>query len=131
MSYAVKNLEVRGPDFLGHDITWSDPDGEGFRLELHMSEQPASAPHRQRWYYEFRDYDWSKPDPHVGAIFRGDDYETVYGEDDEIVRSLLGFLSLQPSDTDTEYFDSYTERQIAWMEERAETLSMYAIDEEE
>lgn len=133
MPYAMKNLEVRGPDFMGHSITWTDPDGEGFRLELHMSDKPASRFDRQRWQYVLWDENWAAPLGQLqkAPIFSSDDFETIYAEDEEIVRTLLSFLSLRPGDTDSEYFDSYTERQIAWRDERAETLSMYAIDEEE
>jgi hypothetical protein len=122
------NLDVHGPDFMGHDITWSDPDGEGFTLKIGLTTKPASSLSRQRWTYIFWDTSWSND-----SIFFDDDFETsvMQGEDDEIVRSLLGFLSLQDGDTDSEYFDSYTERQLAWRDERAETLSLYAMDEEE
>jgi hypothetical protein len=133
-------LDVRGPDFMGHSITWTDDDGEGFSLEIHMfvSDDPskrASSPGRIRWSYTLHDNGWRPGDESAqlyGApIFEGDEYETTYLEDDEIVRSLLVFLSLQDGDTDSEYFDSYTERQIAWRDERAETLSLYAMEDDE
>lgn len=128
-------IDVRGPDFMGHDITWTDGNGEGFRLEIHMANRPASSPNRQRWRYEFHDDGWRPGDESAqlyGApIFSSDDFETPYVDDEaEIVRGLLGFLSLQDGDTDSEYFDNYTERQIAWRDERAETLSLYAMEEE-
>lgn len=130
-------LDVRGPDFMGHDITWTDGDGEGFRLEIKMADRPASEPHRQRWSYTFDDHNWTPPsgdDLSVQRIFSGDDFESpiVFSDDaGYVVQELLGFLSLNDGDTDKEYFDSYSERQIAWRDERAETLSMYVMEDDE
>lgn len=128
-------IDVRGPDFMGHSITWTDDDGEGFRLEIHLANRPASSPNRQRWRYALKDEQWAKGnDPEMAVVFEGDDFETsmmVTEDDAAIVRGLLGFLSLQDGDTDSEYFDNYTERQIAWRDERAETLSLYAMELEE
>src|SRR3990170_128347 len=45
---------------------------------------------------------------------------------DRAVVELLGFLSLDEGDTDDEFFDSYTPRQIAWRDARAQDLSMDA-----
>ncbi len=36
--------------------------------------------------------------------------------------ALLGFLTLQKGDTDTEYFDNYTPRQLAFARNEAEDL---------
>lgn len=123
-------IDVRGPDFLGHSIIWTDDDGEGFRLEIHVANRPPSSPNRQRWNYVFVDESWrGEMIENRTPIFEGDDFETPYLDDEsEIVRGLLGFLSLQDGDTDSEYFDSYTERQIAWRDERAETLSLCSLD---
>ena len=32
----------------------------------------------------------------------------------DAAKSLLGFLTLRPGDTDAEYFDDYTPQQLAW-----------------
>ena len=64
-------------------------------------------------------------------IFEGSDFACSPMDaidSDACVASLLGFLSLRPGDTDDEYFDGYTERQIAWRDEHAEDLSMIVHD---
>ncbi|WP_084965911.1 hypothetical protein [Thermoactinospora rubra] len=43
-------------------------------------------------------------------------------------RTVLSFLTLREGDTDAEYFASYTRAQIAWRDEFAEELSLYAMD---
>ena len=68
------------------------------------------------------------------VIFSGDDYGCAPSEavdSDESLRGLLGFLSLQPGDTDDEYFDDYTKDQMAFAESYGEELSLYALKEEE
>ncbi len=35
----------------------------------------------------------------------------------------MGFLTLRPGDTDQEYFDGYTDNQLQYADEHAETLS--------
>lgn len=62
------------------------------------------------------------------VIFEGTDYSTwpvTYGD---AARGVLGFLTLRPGDTDAEFFDSYTPEQIAWRDEHAEDLSIFALD---
>lgn len=68
--------------------------------------------------------------PEGDTVFEGADY-AVPGiiDDDECLRGLLGFLTLKPGDTDSEYFDKYTPEQMAWVELNAENLSMYGFDE--
>jgi hypothetical protein len=63
------------------------------------------------------------------VIFDGDDFRTgCWAEVDyaEAARSLLGFLTLREGDTDADYFDRYTPEQLAWRDEYAEGLSIYA-----
>jgi len=63
-------------------------------------------------------------------IFSGDDFHVsplVAIDSDECYQHLMTFLTLRPGDTDEEYFDDYTERQMEFAEEHAETLSIYAI----
>lgn len=81
---------------------------------------------KSRIGYEFRD-------PTGRILFKGDDY-FVPGvvDDDESLRGLLGFLTLRPGDTDAEYFDGYTDSQMAFAESSdAEYLSMYAHEVDE
>jgi hypothetical protein len=43
-------------------------------------------------------------------------------DSDHAVASLMGFLTLQPGDTDQEYFDKYTEVQKTYCQQHAEYL---------
>jgi hypothetical protein len=68
----------------------------------------------------------------IVPIFEGEDFagSPLHADDsDETLRSLLGFLTLRPSDTDREYFENYTERQMDFVRNHAEALSMFALDE--
>lgn len=65
----------------------------------------------------FLRYRFCAPDGTV--LFSGKDfgvprYEAI--DSDAAVRSLLGFLTLKPGDTDQDYFDSYTPEQLEWCE---------------
>jgi len=65
------------------------------------------------------------------VLFRGEDFacSPCYAIDsDECVASLMGFLTLRPGDTDSNYFDAYTPGQLAYAEKHAETLAMAVID---
>jgi len=62
-----------------------------------------------------------------GVVFTGEDFacSPCHAIDSpEAMAAILGFLSLKPGDTDEDYFDHYTEKQRAWMEARAEELSL-------
>jgi hypothetical protein len=64
---------------------------------------------------------------HWGLVFSGEDFacSPCHAIDSpEAMAAILGFLSLKPGDTDPEYFDDYTPKQRAWMEARAEDLSL-------
>ena len=47
---------------------------------------------------------------------------------DETVKSLMGFLTLRPGDTDKEYFEKYTPAQVEYCEQHAESLSCAVFD---
>jgi hypothetical protein len=67
-----------------------------------------------------------------GVVFEGSDFRCspAYAIDsDGCLRSLLGFLTLHPGDTDPEYFDSYTPEQLAYCANDAEWLSVYADED--
>jgi len=56
-------------------------------------------------------------DFHCSPLHAVDSPATAYG--------ILGFLSLRPGDTDREYFDSYTPKQLAWCQSsRADELAL-------
>jgi len=96
--------------------TWQADD---FSLDLFYA---GTGWGRVRLAYEFRDRD--------EVIFAGNDFypSPLHSYDgDAAVAALLGFLSLRPGDTDREYFDRYTHRQLAWAYARAETLQRAAL----
>lgn len=47
-------------------------------------------------------------------------------DDDEAVGAVLQWLTLRPGDTDDDFFDDYTERQLEFAEQNGETLSLFA-----
>lgn len=66
-------------------------------------------------------------------LFVGDDFSPPPSQSidsDESLRSLLGFLTLRPGDTDSEYFEKYTDAQRAFAESEAEDLSFWGLDVE-
>lgn len=68
------------------------------------------------------------------TIFEGEDYGCSPRnpiDSDEALRGLMGFLTLRPGDTDPEYFEGYTPRQLEWAETHGEELSLYAIETSE
>ncbi len=68
-------------------------------------------------------------------IFEGRDYRPsplIESNSRESACQLLTFLTLQPGDTDKEYFDKYTEKQMAWARSWAcEQLSSEAQDDQD
>lgn len=65
-------------------------------------------------------------------IFEGDNYRiSVFDkkDDDATIATLLSFLSLRKGDTNKEYFDNYTEKQLAFSEEHGEELSIIIYDQ--
>jgi len=65
------------------------------------------------------------------TLFEGEDHgcplHTAIDSDDA-VRSIMGFLTLRPGDTDSEYFESYTPEQLAYAEQHAEALSLEVMN---
>lgn len=68
-------------------------------------------------------------------IFAGDDFSgsPLHADDSlETVAGLLGCLTLKPGDTDREYFEKYTPKQMNWCQSfRCETLGMIQVELEE
>lgn len=64
-------------------------------------------------------------------LFSGEDYgvSPMHSLDsDESLRGLVGFLTLQPGDTDDEYFEVYTPEQLEWAENEAESLQEWGME---
>jgi hypothetical protein len=104
---------------------------DGFRLDLwdtgHTDEYGKSILH-------YALFDEQQPNG-KGIVFEGTGYRPspLHAIDsDESVAGILSFLSLGEGDTDSEYFDNYTETQLTWRDsQRREELSMIAHELEE
>jgi hypothetical protein len=67
----------------------------------------------------------------TSVLFKGDDFSCgpMHSIDsDECVRSLMGFLTLRPGDTDREYFRNYTPKQLDYTSKHAEALDLAVMD---
>jgi hypothetical protein len=94
--------------------------------------------------YTLRTWDTNRTDSHGKSllgyelsdgggqvIFGGEDFRcspVVALDSDDCLRSLLGFLTLRPGDTDADYFADYTADQMAFAESDAESLSLYTLE---
>ena len=111
-----------------HIRTWTNP--AGFRLDLWDT---GKTDNLGKTILHYALYDETVGE--LGkVIFEGSDFacSPMHSIDgDKTVASLLGFLSLRPGDTDAEYFENYTQAQVAWCDARAEELSMLALELEE
>lgn len=66
-------------------------------------------------------------------IFEGNDFHCSPMnaiDSDEIVAALLGFLALRPGDTDKNYFDDYSLKQMQFANDYGELLSCIVYDME-
>lgn len=76
-------------------------------------------------------YAFRTPMPDDEELFVGEDFSAspLHALDsDETLRALLGFLTLRPGDTDSEYFESYTPEQMAFAEGPAEELQVFGME---
>jgi hypothetical protein len=65
-------------------------------------------------------------------LFYGEDFAGPHlAVTDETLRGLLTFLTLRPGDTDREYFDDYTEEQLAYADSEAEYHSLWSQEDGE
>ena len=100
-------------------------DGPKFTLKLYNLNQKDWNWGKWILGYEFYQDDeliFSGQDFHCSPMYAIDSYDSAM--------SLMGFLTLRPGDTDSEYFDEYTTRQLEFCDEHAETLAMYPYDHE-
>jgi hypothetical protein len=99
-----------------------DVDIDGCRLR--MWDTNTTNEGRSTLAYVFQDRDGK-------VLFGGADYGCAPGDaidSDGAVRNLIGFLTCKPGDTDDEYFEHYTERQMEFAETDAEELSLWAME---
>lgn len=101
-------------------------DGKPFELRLFETDRYDERTHR--WYLGYELLHGGKP------IFDGEDFSPSpmhEVDSDEAVAHLLSFLSLQPGDTDDEYFENYIPEQLEWAKAHGEELSWIAMEMEE
>jgi len=96
---------------------------DGFTLRIFDFPFPQRG--SRRYYgYEFKDG--------RKVIFEGKDFGPGYAiapDSLEAVYGLLGFLSVQEGDTDKEYFEKYTAKQMEWVRSgRCEELNLLVHD---
>jgi hypothetical protein len=73
-------------------------------------------------------------DKDLVVLFMGNDFNpsVLHAWDgNDSIASLMGFLTLRPGDTDSEYFEHYTPEQLTYCDEHAESLSLVAYSWEE
>lgn len=81
----------------------------GYRLEAHAPHLTKHSKHGEKW-----------------LLFEGEDFacSPLHAIDsDEMIRSLMSFLTLRPGDTDAEYFANYTQVQLDYCSQDAESLA--------
>lgn len=101
-----------------------DVDVDGFRLRL-WDTQTYDHLNKSLLGYEFCAKDGT-------VLFKGEDFgcSPLHAIDsDETLRSILGFLTLRPGDTDADYFADYTPEQLSFAEGEAESLSLWGMDD--
>lgn len=101
--------------------TWYSEDG---RFYIDLWDTTKNRGGRSILAYRFVDEEFGSDPIFFGVDFCCSPMNAI--DSDETIRSLLTFLSLQKGDTDSEYFEGYTETQIQWRDSHAETLAMVA-----
>jgi hypothetical protein len=99
---------------------------EGYRL-LVWDTYKRMEPNHSRLGFAFYAPGASEP------LFLAEDFgcsSCIAVDSDACLRSLMGFLTLKPGDTDAEYFENYTAAQLAFAQDAAEYLSVWADDSE-
>lgn len=106
-------------ELIRHCIFFPYPFGMGPIFHLHLYDTGRSDPREGKTILAYR------LSTKAGTIFEGQDFgcSSFHAIDsDACVKSLMGFLCLQPGDTDKEYFENYTAEQLAFCHEHAEAL---------
>ena len=88
------------------------------RVYVKVTEYNPAGEGRIRWQYTLCSNDQ--------CLFHGDDFSSPhFWSEEQVLYSLLGFLTLKPGDTDAEYFATYTPDQLEWANDCAcEALAM-------
>jgi hypothetical protein len=102
---------------MDHLRTWTDPDGHGFKLVMFDGNRTSYGKNVVDFKFFHNDElifeSWVGCSP-MHAI-----------DSDQATGAILAFCSLRPGDTDPEYFEDYSERQLEFCKEWGETLSLY------
>jgi hypothetical protein len=116
-----KHVRIHEP--MQYDFTESEPvrtwTGGAFRLELHTDNQVHRCGKDILGYQFFHDQQlvFERKDFHCSPLHAIDSDATVAG--------ILNFLSLRPGDTDAEYFENYTPKQMSFARNHGEDLACY------
>jgi|SoiMethySBSTD1v2_1073268.scaffolds.fasta_scaffold4385316_1 hypothetical protein len=100
-------------------------------FDLRMFDGGEDEDGRQLVTYTFSDLGWTTEGRRlfVGGGYRPSPLHAV--DSQESIAGLLGFLALREGDTDSEYFEGYDERQLAWRDsERPEVLQLLVYEME-
>jgi hypothetical protein len=130
MGFAVNPSTRYDEESLLRDVRLEVMKGRVFRLRMWDS---GGRDERGVTTIAYR-FEQTQPKAEAGVIFEDADFHgsPMHADDsDETVRGLLTFLTLKPGDTDKEYFDDYTEEQMAFAMADGESLSMYSFDEKD
>jgi hypothetical protein len=109
------------------------PRSYGFRIDIGPFRVEFGDPEyrkdgRRGYPYRVWDLEWDRKKP----VFQNDDYSIGTRQTFErAAAGLLSFFALVPGDTDDEYWDKWTQRQIRWRDERAEQLQIELSSYEE
>jgi hypothetical protein len=112
------------PNFIRQCIFTPYRKGMGPRFVLNLYDTNSTGwGGKSRLRYELRQIDVNGK---YTTLFEGSDFRCspLHGIDsDDTIKSLMGFLTLRPGDTDQEYFDDYTPEQLKYCSQHAESLS--------
>jgi hypothetical protein len=134
---AANQPSEAGPPFAGveeeqmlRDVRLEAEEGKVFRLRMYDTYRQDD---RGQAIIGYR-FEQVEPPAQAMVLFEGEDFagSPMHAIDsDESLRSLLGFLTLRPGDTDAEYFEEYTPDQMDFAETDAEALQLYTLEPEE
>lgn len=102
-----------------------DIDLDGYRLQMWDPEEKFNGVGPQNVIL------YRLTDPEGNVIFFDDDFASNCVDDDDTVRSLIMWLTLQKGDTDDDYFKNYTQDQLDWRDAHAEELGFWGVEPDE
>jgi hypothetical protein len=80
---------------------------------------------QEKWQIGYKFF-WDK-----GLLFEGEDFYCPELDGKRPMLGLLGFITLKPGDTDSDWFDKYTDFQRRWTESNdIDDLQLWVYDQE-